>query len=354
MSKATTAPSGLRLGLDHALLAQAQARLRQLPPRGLRLLLVTSATMKFQEKTVLSLFSHLPVTACDCLVAAAAERSLRPRLPGLRYVNEGQARAGRYDRVVAFDANASGLELGAAHACPVSFAGRLRQAHTQTSEAALARLPGPVQVYTTYASLPDAQQLEAFFGPGNWVLRGGIDFPPNVDLFHTATAPPRFAYLLAGGPDRDYDLILRERHLFTGRIAVSNAEPRPGEPQPGLARLRACEQFELLPWLPGEQYLRVLLHSRVVLLPVRGEMGGDYTSIADAAWYGRPVLTNRVTANAHMADRVVFFEGAAELAERVRELAQPRHYEEVSQRVQEAARRKNDLLGLLIGLYQDL
>jgi hypothetical protein len=121
-----------------------------------------------------------------------------------------------------------------------------------------------------------------------------------------------------------------------------------------LAAMRSDPRFVLVPWLPPVEYARLLLHARVVIVPVHGDAAGDYTSIADAAWYGRPVLTNRVAANAHMGDRVLFYGRPDELEARFRELEDPERWREASSRALEAARRKNDLFALLERVYLDL
>ncbi len=353
--------AGLRLGTDRAFVAALQARLRGLPPKPLRVLLVTDATMKYQEKAVLTFFGHAPLAACDAWLARNADRTLRPPVPGLRYVSERQAHVGRYDRVVGFDANGAFVEQCARHGCAGAFVGKLRERETPATREAAAAIAGPLWIYGTHASLPRDPGFDAFFGQGRWTPGGGIDFPPNLDLHLAIPDAPRFPCVLLGGGDRHYAFALAQadriaRHVG-GPILVTQADLSAvavREDRDALVAMGSDPRFALLPWLPPLEYARLLLHARVALLPARGNAAGDYTSIADAAWYGRPVLTNRVPANAHMGDRVRFYEGADELEARLGELRDPVGWREASRRALEAARRKNDLYALLERVYRDL
>lgn len=350
---------GLRLGTDRPFVARLQARVRALPPKPLRVLLVTHAAMKYQEKAVLTFFGHAPLSACDAWLAGCPDRTLRPRVPGLRYVSGHEARAGRYDRVIGFDANAAFVEQCAHHGCAGAFVGKLREAPTGGTRDALARLVAPVRVYGTHASLPESAGFEAFFGPTRWRSCGGIDFPPNVDLHLAAPTAPRFPCVLLGGGDRDYAFALAHASRLPAPVVVTQGDLSPATLQQAadrdaLVAMRSDPRFTVVPWLPTVDYARLLLHARAVIVPVHGDASGDYTSIADAAWYGRPVLTNRVAANAHMGDRVLFYDGPDELEERLRALEDPRRWREASARAQRAARRKNDLFALLERVFLEL
>jgi hypothetical protein len=325
-------------------------------PKRRRVLLVTDATMKCQEQTVIGFFGHAPLAALDCHIAVHPRRSLRPSLPGVRYIGAEEARAGRYDRIVGFDANAALVELAAHHRCPAAFVGKVRQSATTESEAALLRLVAPIAAYTTHVSLPDVQGLAAFFGEGRWRLAGGIDFPPNVELHFATSSTPRFPFVLLGGGDRDYAFVLEHRDRIPGQVLVTHADAQlaSASDRAVLARMATDPRFTLVPFLPPRDYARLLVHCRVAIMPVRGCAAGDYTSIADAAWYGLPVVTNSVRANAHMGGRVVHFEGANEFAARLHELQDADRLSVVSRRIRAETRDRNALLSLLQQVYLDL
>lgn len=353
--------AGLRLETDRAFVAALQARVRALPAKPLRVLVVTDATMKYQEKAVLTFFGHAPLAACDAWLARSPDRTLRPRVAALSYVTEAEAGAGRYDRVIGFDANGAFVEQCARHGCGGAFIGKLRERETSGAREAVARIAEPLRVYGTHGSLPEDLGFDDLFGPRRWIAGGSIDFPPNLDLHLAAPGAPRFPCVLLGGGDRDYAFALAHADRVTrrirGPIVVTQADPssaRIQEDRAALAAMRADPRFVLLPWLSPLDYARVLLHARVVLFPVRGEAAGDYTSVADAVWYGRPVLTNRVRPNAHLGDRVVFYDGPDELEARLGELEDPARWREASARALEVARRKNDLFALLERVYRDL
>ncbi len=352
--------AGLRLGTDQGFVGRLRARVRDLPPKPLRVLVVTDAAMKYQEKAVLTFLGHAPFSRCDAWIARSRERSLEPAVRGLRYVTEREARAGGYDRVIGFDANAAFVEQCAWHECPGSFVGKVREPHRAGTREALAQLVARVRTYTTHVSLPNqAAALDAFFGSGRSRPCGGIDLPPNLDLHLAPGGAPRFPCVLLGGGDRDYAFALAHAGRVAGGIVVTQGDLAPGKLDAGadreaLVAMRSDPRFTMVPRLPPVAYARLLLHARIVLVPVRGRAEGDYTCIADAAWYGRPVLTNRVAANAHMGDRVLFYDGPGELEARFRELEDPARWRESSSRAREAARRRSDLFALLERVYLDL
>jgi hypothetical protein len=349
--------AGLRLGTDRAFVERLRSRVAAHPPKPLRILLVTHAAMKHQEKAVLSFFGHAPLAGCDAWTAGGRERSLRPAVPGLRYVTGAEARARRYDRVIGFDANGAFVEQCARHGCPGAFVGKPRERLSAAAREAAAALAAPVRTYGTHASLPEDLGFDACFGHRRWRPGGSIDFPPNLDLHLAIPAEPRIVCVLLGGGDRDYAFVLAHADRLPAPIVVTQADLSAvtvEADRDALVAMRSDPRFTLLSWLPPLAYARLLLHARVVLFPARGDAAGDYTSIADAVWYGRPVLTNPVPPNAHMGDRVVFYEGPGELEARFRELEDPDRWRAASARALEGARRKNDLFALLERVYRDL
>jgi len=89
-------------------------------------------------------------------------------------------------------------------------------------------------------------------------------------------------------------------------------------------------------------------------MPMVGAASGDYTCIADAMWYGKPVLTNRVGANLHLEDRVIFFDDSQDLQMKLTQLEDEDYYNEVCENTIKAARKKNNMFNLLIELYNNL
>ncbi len=344
------------LEVDLAYVAALRGRMRQLRRKDLRVLLLTNSLKKYQEQLVVSFFDRAPLSACDWHCADNADRTIAKLRFNARRITREAAMRGRYDRVVAFDCNRELLTFSAIHGCPAILIGKLRQEHGEESRASLGRLPGPVLLYLTQGSMTTPAALDAFFGVNAWRRVDGIDFPPGVPLQCLIPRVSRFDAFVPGGGDRDYGFLYRHRELLPRTVLVSNSDSANVTPEAraALDRMRECEQFHLLPRLRPERYLRLLLDSRLVIVRMGGEAYGDYTSIADALWYGKPVLVNRVRSTVHLEGRVIFYEDAVDLATSLRLLANEEHYRATSARVREATRAKHDLFSLLLRVFEEL
>ncbi len=337
------------IGPNSAYVRTLGDRLKALAPKPLRVMIVTSSVMKFQERNLLTFFDRAPLGACDWLAGDQPGRSLRPSLRSIRPVTMDRSQRRPYDCVVAFDANRTLLEQCERNGCPGVFIGKPRQKPNRNPASALA-----VAVHSTHRSLVNEASLQPFFPGATLRLRAGIDFPPNIDLHYEVPKVSRFELLIPGGGDRDYPFVAANREILPSQVLVTRSEDNQGDGPVCRHLLGGDPRFLLLSQLRGEDYAKLLLHSRVVLLPLVGNAGMDYTTIADAIWYGKPVLTNRVPGNAHMGDRVLFYEDARSLARRLEELQDPNTYERTSERIRAASRASCDFFGLLFRLYEDL
>ncbi len=366
----------LPLPLDRGFLAEVQRRLAALPNKRLRLLLLSNPIKKYHEDTFLRFFDALRLDVCDCVLFDDQRRSLRPTLEHVRYCSTLSEVAGRrYDYVVSFDSNQRLCEVARAVRAPPIHVGRVRgnllagrppgEAPWSTLGASLnprrlaARL-APVPVYGTLRHTQSRWDYVRGLGWQAARLRASIDFPPNTELSYARPARLHFPFLVLGGHDRDYAAVARSAAAFGEKTLVTLAAPEarverlPREQRAGLEALRRDPRFLCLSWLREDLYLRLLLHSRVVVVPVRGGAPTDYTSISDALWYGKPVVTRRVRATAHLGDRVTFFDNEAELAAKLEQLRDEDYYEQVSARRQALARTQHSLIDLLCRLHADL
>ena len=65
-------------------------------------------------------------------------------------------------------------------------------------------------------------------------------------------------------------------------------------------------------------------------------------------------MTNRVRANAHLGDRVIFYDDARDLQEKLRELDDEVRYRRVCEQTRERALASNNIYALLTALVRDL
>jgi hypothetical protein len=346
--------SELRAGADPAFARELAERVRALPAKPLRVLLATNSTMKFQERLVLSFFDHAKLDRCDCWIAEQADRSIVPELRRARYVDATQIEHERYDAMVAFDCDRTLLELCAARSLPGYFLGYPRQFHQPPAR--FPRLREPIQAFVTQPRFHTREALETWFGPRNVSFCAGIHFPPNVPIQFALPARSRFELMVPGGGDRDYELLYRIRDALPERVLVTNARMPPmlGDARNDFTILTRDPRFVLLDWVPAERYAELLLNARVVLLPVLGWALGEYTCIADAIWFAKPVLTSPVQATLQLSDRVRLCGDDAAFVGELGALGDPERYAACARTAQAYGRREHDLLELLIRLYQRL
>jgi hypothetical protein len=346
--------SELRARPDPLFARELAERVNALPEKPLRLLVATNSMMKFQERLVLSFFDHAKLAACDCWIAEQADRSIVPKLRNARYVERSQIGRETYDAIVGFDCDRTLLSLCSERSLPGFFVGYPRQFDQPPQR--IPRLLEPIQAYVTQPRFHSRQPLEVWFGRGNVTYRAGIHFPPNIP---TQLALPErccFDVFVPGGGDRDYELLYRIREALPERVLVTNARSPAyvGEARNDFRILERDPRFVLLDWVPAERYAELLLHARVVLLPVVGLALGEYTCIADAIWFGKPVLTSPVKATRAIPDRVTLCDDDVAFVRELDALRDPELYARRARTARSIGRREHDLLELLIRLYRDL
>ncbi len=344
----------LEVGIDRDFLASQLARVRGLAARPWRVLLLASATMKYQLNVVVWFFEHLSVAACDCVVVHSADRCLLSQPRKVRMLRTIPGLGEHYDVVVGFDTMRGVLEQCATRGVPGLFIGK--PSHLASDPTPDVNLRRPILVFSTQVSCAAWSSFEACFGGRNCEQRAGIDFPPNIPCHLAPVTRPRINVLLPGGGDRDYASAVQLCDRFHCGILVSNADDslHDLDPRDRIALLQGHPHFRLLPWVRGDLYARLIAHSRIVWLPVLGNAEGDYTSAADAIWYGKPVLTNPVKAQTHMADRLLLYRSPQELARHLEVLSDPISYAQVCARVRCLARDKNNLFSLLVRAWAEM
>ncbi len=371
--------AALPMTLDDAFVEDVRRQVAELPKNDLRILLLSNSAMKFHERTFLLFFNALGrerLKRCDCVAFDADGRSFHPELRNVRYVSAAEARQPDvYDAVISFDSNQKLPSFGDATGARAVHVGRTRfNLSSEPARAApaprgaLARLlhpfvrrrPATIRVYSTLRStLSDEDFLEGLSErPIDY--RSDIDLPPNIDTYFKTPKKACIPYLALGGGDRDYGFLLENRDLFDAPVLVTSAEARPGRGEEAerqnriIEELRRDPKFVCVSYLDPELYVRAIVHSRVVVIPVTGEVHTDYTSVADAIWYGKPVLTNLVRANAHLADRVSFYSDAHDLRVKLDLLRDEAFYEASQKTTRARARANHSLHGLLLAMYREL
>lgn len=332
-------------------------RIASLPALSLRILLLSNATMKFQEQVLLSFFGRLSTTATDVLTVSGMDRSIRPQLLLARYVDEAEASRTEYDVVVGFDCGVRLLEEVRRREVPGVLIGIPRTAGDPAGSLR-PLLRHPLRGYTTQWW---STSMECGFalGVGNVDVRSRILYPPNVPLNRETPAHPAFDILVPGGGDRDYELLRRivdeigaERVLVT---AASGGGPHLHDPRnEAIEQLGGDDRFVLIDWIPAYRYVDIVANARVVVLPLIGVARGDLTCISDALWYGRPVLATRTAATEHLEGVVTFFEDPSDVARALARLDEAEEYEAVSARSRAHAREHHDFYKLLFDVFDGL
>lgn len=339
-------------------------RVRELGSRP-RVLLLTSPNKKYHEQAVLEFFDALPCERLDCIVLPPSERSTRPSLRRGRYLASlKEATPGDYHYIIALEGastllmaaqtvGATPVYLGSGHHDllddPRGRRRRVRQAM------ACAQL---VSVYGTFRHTYSESDYMCVLGT-RVDLRLSVCLPPNTERHYRLPERPVFPYLVLGGGDRDYRPLLQCADVFDGaRVVVTTAQRGRDESARrntlGLDALERDPRFLCVSWLKEDLYAKLLLHSRVVLVPARGTVPGDYTSIADAAWHGKPTLTPRCPRTQHLQGRVRFFGDSTELGRELRALRDPARYAAVAAETLATARANHDLYELLFACARQL
>lgn len=341
----------LAVEIDRSFLAAELARVRALPPTRSRVLLIASAVLKYQLNVVTWFFDHAPLRGCDLLLAEHADRALPQPPRNVRLLSAPPGPDAHYDLIVGFNTTQPLLEQCAARSTRGVFVGFPPHVPKQPP---VVRLDRPITVFSTKVHSLPWDGFEACFGRSNCEQADGIDLPPNIPCHYADPPAPTIEVLLPGGGARDYGSARRHAGLFPSPIRVShaNAPLLDDDPPLDLEALGRDGRFVLCAWVRPEIYASWVVHSRVVWLPVRDTAEGDYTSAADAMWYGKPVLTQLVRANRHLADRVLLYRDAEELAAHLRLLAEPARYAQISAGVRAAARRRNSLFELLANAWR--
>lgn len=373
--------ANLPMTVDDAFVERVRSQVAGLPKKDHRILLLSNSAMKFHERTFLLFFNALGLERCDCVAFDSDGRSFHPELRHVRYLSaeaasDRNAGTGPYDLVISFDSNQKlpwFRDAAGAPGAKTVHVGRTRENLAPGPEAAedvgsLRRWVGSVRhlrapavrVYSTLRNTLTEADFRAGLGDRRIDYRADIDLPPNIDTYFETPTEPRIPYLVLGGGDRDYGFLLENRDVFDGRVLVTSAEVRPGRGDEAdrqnriIETLRKDPKFVCVSYLNPELYIRAILHSRAIVIPFTGEIKTDYTSISDAIWYGKPVLTNRVQANAHLADRVTFYRDARDLRVKLGRLRETSSYREQCERTKIRARANHNLHELLLTMYGDL
>ena len=371
--------AALPVTLDDAFVKEVRDQVAKLPKKDLRILLLSNSLKKFHERTFLLFFNALGperIKRCDCVAFDSDGRSFHPELRNVRYIDPKEACVpGAYDVVISFDSNQKLPAFGDATAAATVHVGRTR---SNLSPEPLHSLPAPksglgrllggigqrrppaVRVYSTLRSTLSEGDFRKGLANRPVDYRADIDLPPNLDTYFETPKKARIPYLVLGGGDRDYGFLLENRDLFDAPVLVTSAEERPGRGTEAdrqnriISALRKDPKFVCVSYMNPELYLRAILHSRAIVIPFTGEILTDYTSIADAIWYGRPVLTNRVQANAHLGDRVTFYTGPSDLRRKLDALRDDDFYAAACDRTKLHARANHNLHDLLLKMYREL
>lgn len=333
------------------------ARLASLPALELRVLLLSNATMKFQEQVLLSFFGRLSSRATDVLTVSGTDRSIRPPLPRARYVDEALASRTEYDVVVGFDCGVRLLEEVRAREVPGILIG-IPRTPGEPVASSWPLLRYPLRGYTTQW-WSTSQECGFALGVGNVDVRRRILYPPNVPLNRATPAHPAFDILVPGGGDRDYALLRRVVDEIGARRVLVTAATGGGshldDPRnDAVEQLGGDDRFVLVDWIPAHRYVDIVANARVVILPLIGVARGDLTCISDALWYGRPVLTTRTAATGHLDGVVTFFEHPSDVARALARLHEEHEYQAVSARSRAHAREHHDFYGLLFDVFDGL
>ena len=348
------------LPFDEALLSGVLQQLEALPPKPLRVLLIINLSRQILAKMVLLLFAHARVDHVDLLLhgpGGVAEEILLAIPPTVHTVDRDAATRTEYDTVIScMSIDVLDHHRIAGHT--VLLFSHVDQGYLKAYEGSLERLldygPGEMDCYNLFReaiSLDETPELAS-----RMRLRDAINWPPGVELFYDAKAAPlRIPYIFIGGQDRDYEFLWTVRHLFKDRTVVMTSSNFADTDQViYLDRLQRLDNFIRLDFISLDLYTRILLSSRVALLFLRGAPYTDYTSIAEAMWYGKPVIANEVHANRHQRDYLLMAETKAQVATHLERLEDALYYRAVSEKTATYARANNNLIELLVTLYQNL
>ena len=203
-----------------------------------------------------------------------------------------------------------------------------------------------------YNLFQDALGREGFAALSDKIaFLGGINWAADIQLDYDASAiKPVFDYIFLGGRDRDFKMLFENRALFRGKkIVVTKCEAADAVQRRYISRLRTDPNFLCMDGV--DYYPQLLLYSRVALAFFRGRHETDYTSLCDASWYGKPVIANRVKANRHLENILLFVEGDDRpLADALNVLNDRREYEERSKIARAYAREKQNLHSVLLDM----
>ncbi len=365
----------LPLEIDDDYVAGVRERVRALPQRRLRLPLLSNSQKKFHEKAFLLFFNAAGTGVRDCVQFDHDNRSwtkefrdaaLGRQLPNINFLSLGAALAkakqgAKYDHVVSFDSNQVLPKVSDPVGAPAVHIGTPRWNVDDTKELPRPTLglwrPGPpsgepIRVFNLMGGNPSSADFRRALGNRLVQVQDSIKFPPNVDVHFRTPATPAFPYVVVGGNNRDFRLLYRCRDVFDGKVLVLQATPRGSSRQNrALEKIRRDPRFVCVCDLDAATYLRVLLYSRVVVLPFRVGLDRNCTVVGDALWCGRPVVTTRVRPKAPIADRLSFFRSRAGLKRWVDLLADEKQYRTECARVRNVAVREHDLQRLLASAY---
>lgn len=366
----------LPLETDEDYVAGVRERVRELPQRPIRLLLLSNSEKKFHEKAFLLFFNAAGTGARDCVQFDDDDRSwtkesrdpgVGPRLSNINYLSLDSALAkvsagASYDYVVSFDCNEVLARVSDAVGAPAVHIGtpRWNVEHTPKWRRLLQALRPPasprgdaIRVFSAMGGNLSSTDFRRALGNRLVQVRDSINFPPNVDVHFRTPSTPAFPYVVIGGGNRDFRLLHRCRHAFDGKVLVLRDAGKESLLQRhAMEKIRRDAKFVCIPYVDAAIYLRILLYSRVVVLPLLHGIRRDYTVIPDALWCGRPVVTTSIRANAHLADRLNYFRNAADLKHWVDVFAEPEQYQLECRRVRTAALREHDFQGLLANAYR--
>lgn len=364
----------LPLEIDDDYVAGVRERVRALPQRPLRLLLLSNSQKKFHEKAFLLFFNAAGTGVRDCVqfdhdnrswTKEFRDASLGRQLPNINFLSleavlAKSKQGAKYDYVVSFDCNQVLPKISGAVDAPAVHIGTPRWNVDDTPKwrRLLSGLrPGPpsgepIRVFNSKGGNLASGDFRRALSNRLVQIRDSINFPPNVDVQFRTPATTAFPYVVLGGGNRDYRLLHRCRDAFDGRVLVlRDVEQASFLQNRALQKLRNDPKFACIPYVEADVYVRLLLHSRVVVVPVLHGVRGDYTVISDALWCGRPVVTTPVRANAHIADRLNYFQTPAELKVWIDLLADADCYRSESTRARSAALRNHDFQALLASAY---
>ncbi|MBW2979919.1 radical SAM protein [Candidatus Woesearchaeota archaeon] len=348
--------SKLELEKDKEYLNKTKKLIEGLPPKQLGILIIVGTSRRVFLEEIISFFNSVKVKYVDLYVDEQKKNQFDLPMGKINQVSKEEVLSKNYDYIISF---------GALHVLDeVPLKGRpmsiLLNDFTYISQNngnlnwLMSYDDNSVKCYNMFRhALPGAS-----FGKfaAKMDMRYSIDWAPDNAIDYKIPKKHLFDYVFFGGRERDYRLLYDNRKAFEGkRIILTKSDALiPRRQKKYLDMLRKHDNFVCIDQIPHGLFLKLLLYSKISIAFFEGNDDQDYTSLSEAMWYGKPIITNKVKANKHLSKFLLFANNSDEISHHLKQLEDKDFYNTISEKTVAFARGDNSLFTLLLHLYNDL